>query len=225
MGKRGVRPRRTEDILWSAKIAYAVGLITTDGCLSPDGRHIILVSKDIEQLQNFIDILGLQAKIGTTISGYTGKPTTRIQFGDIRLYNFLLQAGLMPNKTKIVGSVHVPDEYFFDFLRGHFDGDGSFYSYWDPRWRSSFMYYLTFVSASKPHIDWLQKSINRLLGVQGHITKDGRHITHQLKYAKKEALLIIGAMYKDSKCVHLRRKHKKILLALKEDKEAAIDHK
>lgn len=168
-----------------------------------------------------MNILELRVKIGSTISGYTGKATTRIQFGDVRLYKFLLQVGLMSNKTKIIGALDVPDEYFFDFLRGHFDGDGSFYSYWDPRWRSSFMYYLSFVSASKVHIDWLQESISRMSGVRGHVTKDGRHITHQLKYAKKESLVIIGAMYQDPQCVHLRRKRKKILLALKDSQTAS----
>lgn len=51
----------------------------------------------------------------------------------------------------------IPGKYFFDYLRGCFDGDGCFYSYWDPRWRSSHMFYLEFISASKNHIDWLQK--------------------------------------------------------------------
>ncbi len=36
---------------WTANLAYAVGLITTDGCLSKDGRHIDLTSKDLEQCE------------------------------------------------------------------------------------------------------------------------------------------------------------------------------
>src|SRR3989338_7960663 len=155
MKVRGARPRRKDEIKWSSDIAYAVGLITTDGCLSNDGRHIIFVSKDREQLKNLMSALKIRVKIGNTISGYTGKPTTRIQFGDVKLYRFLLEIGLMPNKTKILTSISVTDEYFFDFLRGHFDGDGSFYSYWDPRWKSSYMFYTVFISASKNHINWL----------------------------------------------------------------------
>ena len=68
-----------------------------------------------------------------------------------------MSIGLMPNKTKIIGAVKIPNNYFFDFLRGHFDGDGTFYSYWDPRWRSSHMFYVVFASASLKHIIWLQK--------------------------------------------------------------------
>ena len=33
---------------WNHDFAYAIGLITTDGNLSPDGRHINLTSKDEE---------------------------------------------------------------------------------------------------------------------------------------------------------------------------------
>lgn len=51
---------------WTPERAYAVGLIVTDGNLSGDGRHIILRSKDIEQIKNFKKCLGLKNKIGTT---------------------------------------------------------------------------------------------------------------------------------------------------------------
>src|SRR5262245_38267293 len=38
-------------IEWSAELAYTVGLIATDGCLSGDGRHLSVVSKNIDLLQ------------------------------------------------------------------------------------------------------------------------------------------------------------------------------
>lgn len=213
--KRGAKPRRSSPVVWSSSLAYVVGILTTDGCLSKDGRHIILVSKDREQLQNVMKALRLEVAIGTTRSGYTRKATTRIQFGDVVLYRFLLGVGLMPNKTKIIGVLNIPDQYFFDFLRGHFDGDGSSYSYWDSRWRSSFMFYTTFVSASLDHITWLRERIRSLLGIQGHVSHDGRRITFQLKYAKKESLLLIPKLYPSKNVVCLTRKRLKIERALR----------
>src|SRR3989344_5404579 len=141
------KPKNKVRINWSPNFAYAIGLLTTDGNLSPDGRHIELTSKDLEQLENFMKCLKIQNKIGQKISGFTKRKTTRIQFGDINFYKFLLSIGLMPNKSKTMGRIQIPDAYFFDFLRGHFDGDGTFYSYWDPRWKSSFMFYTVFISA------------------------------------------------------------------------------
>jgi hypothetical protein len=213
-----MKPLRKVKTKWSPNFAYAIGLLVTDGCLSKDGRHFDFTSNDIEQLKNFMGCLGINVKIGRKSSGYNEKSGTRIQFGDINFYRFLLTIGLMPNKTKIIGKIKIPNEYFFDFLRGHFDGDGSFYSYWDPRWKSSFMFYTTFVSASKKHIEWLQNQILKHIKITGHITKDGNRSTYQLKYAKAESLELLPKMYYDYKVICLSRKREKINKALYIDK-------
>ncbi len=148
---------------WSNNLAYVVGLITTDGNLSNDGRHINLTSKDIEQLETFAKILKLTNKISTKQSSYnpTGK-YYHIQFGDVKFYKFLLQIGLMPNKTKMLDCLQIPDKYLADFLRGHLDGDGYTYSYWDKRWKNSFLLYTAFTFASLLHLEWIKHKINIL---------------------------------------------------------------
>ena len=94
-----------------------------------------------------------------------------------------------------------------------------FYSYWDPRWRSSHMFYLTFASGSYIHILWLRKEIYRLLFINGHISKSERKGSiYGLRYAKKEALVIINKMYYNPKVVCLSRKRNKIEKALEIDK-------
>lgn len=221
MGIRGSKPRRGE-VVWSPEFAYAVGLIATDGCLSGDGRHFIFVSKDIEQIENLKKCLDLKVKIGVHTSGRKDETRLyhRIQWGDVVLYDFLLTLGLSPNKSLTLGALRIPDKYFFDFLRGHFDGDGSFYSYFDPRWKSSFMFYLSFTSASRAHIDWLHDALMRLAGVQGHMTithgsSKKRHEVYNLRFAKKEASKIIKKMYAQPAKIHLRRKRLKIVRALR----------
>lgn len=216
MGKRGPKPK-TEEVKWSPMLAYAVGLIASDGCLSSNGRHLAFVSKDLEQIENIKKCLGLKVKIGIHRSGGRANSRTahRVQWGDVSFYNFLLNIGITPRKSATIGALNVPDEYFFDFLRGSFDGDGSFYSYFDPRWKSSFMYYFSLTSASIAHINWLQKTLLRLLGVKGHISKTGgegktRNFIANLRYAKKESLKVMTAMYSTRCRVHLSRKRLKI---------------
>lgn len=210
-----MKPLGKVKIKWSPKFAYAIGLLVTDGNLSPDERHLDFTSQDKEQLFNFMKCLGIRVKIGYKISGYTGKRSTHIQFGDVNFYKFLLQIGLMPAKTKIISKVDIPENYFFDFLRGHHDGDGTFFSYWDPRWKSSFMFYTVFISASKNHIDWIRNKLFKLLKIKGHITRDSKKSVYQLKYAKEESLKLLPKMYYNNRVVCLSRKRLKIEKALK----------
>ncbi len=210
MSLRGARPEGQVIIKWSPNFAYAIGLLASDGCLSKDGRHITFVSKEKEQINNFLKCLKISTKIGKTFSGYEGAWAYRVQFGDVLFYHYLQSIGLSPAKSKTIGALKVPDEHFFDFLRGVFDGDGSTYSYWDKRWKSSFMFYLGFASASKIFTDWLRIKIKEFVGSYGHITKDGRGSTFQLKFAKRESLAVLKKMYYSKKVICLSRKHLKI---------------
>lgn len=206
---RGAKPQGNVKIKWSPNLAYAIGLLTADGSLSKDGRHIDLSSKDLEQVMNFRECLGLESKIGRKASGSSAdKRFFRVQFGDILFYRWLTGIGLMPNKSKIIGSLRIPDKFFFDFLRGCFDGDGTIYAYWDPRWKSSYMFYLTFASASLVFLVWLQKTLNRLVSVRGKIGKGGRGVLH-LRFAKAETSIIWNKMYHGESITYLTRKFTK----------------
>lgn len=138
-------------IKWSPAIAYAVGLITTDGSISKDGYHIDLTSTDVQLLKTFKKCLGINNKITEKLSG-AGNVSFRVQFGNVVLYRWLINIGLMPNKTKRVGALKIPNKYFFDFLRGHLDGDGSIRNYQNPVYPNSERLYIRFCSASPKHI-------------------------------------------------------------------------
>ncbi|MBI4028876.1 MAG: hypothetical protein HY376_00725 [Candidatus Blackburnbacteria bacterium] len=195
---------------WTANLAYAVGLITSDGCLSKDGRHIDFTSKDIDQIRTFAKILGLSNKIATKSSGSpNNKLCYRIQFGSISFYHFLVDIGLTPRKSKTINALNIPDLFFADFLRGLFDGDGYTYSYWDKRWKHSFLLYLGFVSASKKFLAWIQSTTVRLYNVSGAL-KFERGSTYSLKFAKRESIVILQKIYYQPNLPHLKRKYSKI---------------
>ena len=77
MGKRGPKPKGKVKIKWSGNFAYAIGLLATDGCLSPDGRHITLTSKDLDQLETFMKCVGIKNKIGLT-TGQFGRSAFKL---------------------------------------------------------------------------------------------------------------------------------------------------
>lgn len=215
MVKRGARPKGKVKIKWSSDFAYAIGLIVTDGCLSNTGRHITLVSKDLEQVRNFSKALQIKGiKIGKTVGNYRKSWAYRLQFSDVLFYRFLNSIGIYKAKSKTIGQVRIPEKYFFDFLRGSFDGDGCFYSYFDKRWRSSFMFYIQFASASETHIHWIQNGLHNRLGVKGHISKQKDKSTYMLRYAKEESIKLLGKMYYSQSATCLSRKRLKIARAL-----------
>ncbi len=217
----GMHPQHKIAIRWSPEFAYAIGLLVTDGCIYSNRKMINFTSKDEEQMKNFMGCLGITNKIGMKSSGSNReKKYFNLQVGDVAFCNFLNSIGIMPQKSKIIGSIDIPPEYFFDFLRGHFDGDGTFYSYWDPRWRSSYMFYTVFMSASEKHIVWIREGILRRLAIKGHITKTGKAPMYEIKYAKAESLKLLPKMYYNPEVVCLSRKRKKI-----EDALAVINKK
>jgi hypothetical protein len=207
--KRGRKPAGRVDCTWSSELAYAVGLITADGSLSNNGRHINFTSKDIDLIKNYQSCLGLdditvgkKARARESVKNYY-----QIQFGDVIFYRWLESIGLHANKSKTISKVQVPDEYFFDFLRGEWDGDGTIYRSQDKRWRNSYIVSIGFASGSVEFLFWLQKEINYRLGTTGHISNSVR--AKQLRYARADSRRIFAAMFYADNLPHLPRKFAK----------------
>ncbi|MBU0895403.1 MAG: LAGLIDADG family homing endonuclease, partial [Candidatus Omnitrophica bacterium] len=59
-------PHKRKDLnITGSNLWYLVGLITSDGCLSSDGRHIDITSKDYELLEKIKMATGITNKIGS----------------------------------------------------------------------------------------------------------------------------------------------------------------
>lgn len=196
------------ELQWNNNFAYAVGLLTSDGCLSSDGRHLDLTSKDKEQIVNFMKCLGLKNKIGRkTREKEKIKKYYRVQFGDVKLYRFLCSIGLEARKSKTLERVDIPIEFFADFLRGLFDGDGSFRACMHPE--SQYPQIRTrFISASPKFIRWLRHEIREILNIKGFIVTTPR--VEVLEYAIADSLKLLSYLYYSPGVVCLSRKFQKI---------------
>ena len=210
MGKRGPKPREAETREWSSSLAYCVGLITTDGCLYKDGRHISFVSSDIQLVELFKKLMNLSVKTAYKISGSSGKKCPHVQFGNVGLYKWLMDIGLTPRKSLTLGPLKIPGEFFIDFVRGCFDGDGTIYSYMDSRWANSHMFYISFASGSKVFLEWLQNQFKTHVKIKGYISVNNIKNTYQLKFAKAESIVLISKMYYNKQVPCLERKRNKI---------------
>ena len=202
---------------WTSNLAYAVGLIATDGCLSKDERHISLTSTDMQLLETFRDCLGIKNSITNNPTGsFAKKKCYKIQFGNVEFYAWLNSKGLSPKKTYNIGKLDIPDIFFPDFLRGHLDGDGSVFTYTDRYMRyrgKQYTYerlYTVFISTSPEHIKWIRSTLTKLLRVKGglsYFTGKNRIVPlWSLKFAKKDSLKILSWIYYDPSVPCLERK-------------------
>jgi len=207
--------KQERNFLWTSEIAYIVGLITTDGCLSCQKGKISFTSKDIDLIETFRNLLKLKNKIGETTNPRSR--AYRIQFCDIKFYRWLLSIGLTPRKSKTISSIKIPDQFFIDFLRGHLDGDGCITRYTDRynTYKNSKYVYerlsVRFVSASQKHMYWLYEKINKNLKIKGRLHRaktDVRtgNIMYILKFGKKDSLNLLRKIYYSPNLPSLNRK-------------------
>ena len=200
---------------WNHKIAYIVGILASDGCLSKDRRHLNVTSSDLEIISNVLAILDKKVKFRIKRSSYGGEAYD-LTFSDVALYDFMINTGLTPNKSKSIGILKIPDEYYLDFFRGCFDGDGSIYGNWDKRWPNSLMFYTTISSASPVFLDWLRHQNTKIFGTsRGHICSGSRE--YSLRYAKVNSRIIFNKMYYQSDLPKLTRKYDKFVAFLSTD--------
>lgn len=206
---------------WNPELAYAVGLITTDGSLSKDRRHIDFTSNDLQLLKTFKKCLFLKNKIcekPNLCKRKSNKKSYHLQFSNVKFYNWLLRIGLMPNKTYHLKTIKIPKLYFRDFLRGYLDGDGSIFTYID-RYMSykgrRYKYtriYTVFNSASYENLRWIKNTIKKELNIRGALNswlKNKKHVpAWKLKFAKNNSLKLLSWLYYKPNLPCLNRKRK-----------------
>ena len=134
-------PRRNGPIAWTAELAYLVGLKATDGNLSGDGRHLTLVSADLEMLETVRECLHLHNRLGRTSS--RNGPVPAEEF-----HHFL--RGCIDGDGSIVSYI---DRYN--------TAKNPAYVYR--------RLYVSLVSASAPFVDWVRTRIWELRGLRGRI--------------------------------------------------------
>ena len=204
-----MKRRSNVDTDWSSELAYVIGIITTDGNLSPDGRHISITSKDAEMLQTVKRLLRLENKIGRKARGYSKEKKYFVfQFGDINFYEFLLSIGLTPAKSKTLREVLIPSRYFADFLRGCIDGDGSIGTFTHPESQYP-QIRVRLVSASPAFLVYIQQSVQDLYSIEGgNIYHAKKKNVCTLSFGKKDSMKILALMYYERSLPSLKRKRK-----------------
>lgn len=108
--------------------AYYLGFIAADGYIS-DKRNVIkiaLSSVDCYFLNNFKEALDFKGKI-TNYTTNNGFDVSEIRLTSEHMRKTLEKYSIVPRKTyKKMTMTAIPDEFKGAFIKGYFDGDGSF---------------------------------------------------------------------------------------------------
>ncbi len=200
-----MRSKSGVQIIWSNKFAYALGLLATDGNLSPDKRHVVYTSKDESLILIFKKCLGINnIHVGRKSSGIImEKKYFVVQIGDIKFYKFLEKIGIGPKKSKTIEKVNIPKDLFFHFLRGCIDGDGSIVEYLHPQ--SKMLQLKTrLYSGSLNFLIWIKQEVESN-GLLCKIFIDKRGM-NALVFYKTESKKLFKLLYNNSGGCYLERK-------------------
>ena len=200
------------DTTWTPPLAYAVGLIATDGNLSMTGKTVTVVSGDIDLLETFKTCIPRAGRIGRH-----GPNVWHVSVSSVAFYRWLESVGLTPRKSLTLGAIAVPEELTMDLVRGLMDGDGSIRNYvhhpaGNVRRYPDYRYErlnVGFHSASLGHLVWLSETIQRATGVIGSISTSRRgrpNPMHELRYGKHASIALLERMYADPASPRLDRK-------------------
>lgn len=108
---------------WSSNMAYILGLIYADGCLtSGPGCHRVNITLHIDDGYLLQDILN---ELDCSNGVYIADNKSSMQISSMVIEKDLTEIGLTPKKSLTIEFPDVPKKYIPHFIRGVLDGDGS----------------------------------------------------------------------------------------------------
>jgi hypothetical protein len=208
--------KKNEDFfkIWSGDMAYVLGFFAADGSMYVTRRKTHFIEfqiTDRDLLYGIRALLGADHRITERHRYRQRKTVYRLQIGSKAIFQDLSVLGFMQNKTFILRLPDVPEDYFGDFLRGYFDGDGNVvYGYWkraDRKTRSRTLS-ARFTSGSKGLLDDIKNRLTATAGLSGSLYFSGS--AWRLNYGPKDSRKIFTIMYPANVggLIYLERKYK-----------------
>ncbi len=204
---------------WTREMAYILGYFSADGSMyrNPRGAYFIdFVSIDKELMENAKRMFGSRHTISESF--LTNRPNNkkryRLQIGSKEMFHDLLELGLTPRKSKTLKLPVIPKQYFADFVRGNFDGDGcvKFALYIKKgRKKPSPVLATQFSSGSRDFLVSLLQKLKEYALIQGgcvYAKQDKKGESYVLLMSTKDSFRFYDFIYKDAEeNVFLRRKY------------------
>ncbi|MCL4524509.1 MAG: hypothetical protein M1453_12175 [Acidobacteria bacterium] len=112
---------------WTPAMAYVLGVLATDGCVSR--WRVTLTSTDRDLVEKVKSLIECRDPIRVRQpSGYSRKVQHILDISSIVLVERLTKLGITARKSRTLRFPEMPEECVRHFIRGCWDGDGSFFT-------------------------------------------------------------------------------------------------
>lgn len=189
---------------WSHEMAYCLGFIAADGHVWKNRPFLTIgISKEDKYILEYI-----VKNISPNTKIRCSKNIVQINIHSEQIYNDLNNLGIKHNKTKNLNiDFNIPDEFFGDYLRGFFDGDGCIWVH--KKHGQKDYYYSNIVCMSEKFVDAIHKKLSFGKKYKRKTVKGNDYF--ELKFNQIECIRLFDIMYSNKDCFKLFRKYEKFL--------------
>lgn len=134
--------------------AYWLGFLAADGCVHDNYIKITLQEQDLEHLkkfQNFLQATSIKILEENHQNKYKKNKYYTFSIGCKQIAEDIKKLGITERKSLTLKPPInlIPEEFYLDWIRGYFDGDGGIsYSVKDNRWQS-------YANSTKEVLNWI----------------------------------------------------------------------
>ena len=195
-------------------MAYILGYIATDGCVSEERvLRLGLTIKDESLLYKIKKIMEFSGPVLRRISRASGKEyeSSYMNIYNREIVKDLKELGIVQNKTFILGAFDfVPKEYELDFIRGAFDGDGSVGRQGGEKCKNNHQIRVRFFSASKVFLTYIRDVLTQNGLTDVKIYQDLKRKTnfYYIIYSTNDSINFYNKIYNGAS-IYLDRKKEK----------------
>lgn len=183
--------------------AYLLGILFADGCVMKKSNQVHLISNDYDLLEFFKKEICFTGEIK---QNPLHKNAKFVAFSSIEMKRDLIKLGCIPQKSLVLEFPEIEDKYFWTFLLGYFDGDGSLWVSKNKR-----MAHLKIISCTL----FCNKLQERLLknGIIAEVRTEARYKkeTSYVRISSKKTIMRLYPLLYENAPFYLNRKRSKFI--------------
>lgn len=182
----------------SHDMAYILGLLASDGCVSKNTNHlrIDLSVMDEEILYKIKEVFDFEGAVGRYTNN-SGHEYSQLRVCSPTMKKDLAHYGIIPAKTyTLQPPLFLEEKYWIDYIRGYFDGDGCIFINYE-----KYKYDWYICGAKKDVLEWMQSVLLNQYGIQTYlhrtaeVLKNGDYFYSIHVYKKTDIIKLFNILY------------------------------